>query len=461
MASPGRSLRAFVIVLAAMLFIAVSPALPAEARGPVKVVSREVATSVDRQRVVELPIVASHVAIHWRGHEDAQLTVAFSDDGLVFGEPLGVEHDEAGGHATNGRTYGGVVWTEGARFVRVHSDRRIGQLSVVAINSHRAAPSTASFGSVAAAAVEQPAVTSRAGWGADESIRFDSNGNELWPRDFYPVQKLVVHHTAGRNSDPNPAATVRAIYHYHAVTRGWGDIGYNFLIDEAGRVYEGRFSRAYGANESPTGEDLNGNSVVGAHVAGHNAGTAGVALLGTLSTQDATPAAREALERLLAWKAERHGIDPMGGGTYTNPVSGLQKSLANISGHRDLAATDCPGGTFYTTLPALRQAVAERLSAPVTKTVPGAPVLSARTPPKNRGVRLDWTAPPDGGSPITSYRILRLKSGTFVRIATVNGSTLKYRDGTAKSGRTYTYRVRAVNAVGRGPKSNQASAVAR
>ena len=72
----------------------------------------------------------------------------------------------------------------------------------------------------------QPSVISRAGWGADEALRFDASGNELWPPEFHPTQKLIVHHTAGQNGDPNPAATIRAIYYYHAVTRGWGDIGY-------------------------------------------------------------------------------------------------------------------------------------------------------------------------------------------------------------------------------------------
>jgi N-acetylmuramoyl-L-alanine amidase len=53
------------------------------------------------------------------------------------------------------------------------------------------------------------------------------------------VQKLIVHHTATQNNDPDPPATIRSIYYYHAVTQGWGDIGYNFLIDEAGNLYEG------------------------------------------------------------------------------------------------------------------------------------------------------------------------------------------------------------------------------
>jgi hypothetical protein len=312
--------------------------------------------------------------------------------------------------------------------------------------------------------VDQPPVISRAGWGADESLRFDGGGNELWPPEFHPIQKLIVHHTAGKNNDPDPAATVRAIYYYDAVTKGWGDMGYNFLIDEAGHIYEGRYSRTYAAGEIPSGEDGNGDGVTGAHVGGYNSGTVGIALLGTLTDQDATPAARAALEQLLAWKAERHSIDPLGSGTYVNPVNGVTKNVANISGHRDWAATLCPGDVFYATLPQLRGDVAAIVNGtpPPAVTVPGAVLLTAATPPKGKGVKLSWTAPSDdGGSPITEYRVLRLTNGSFSRIATLDGATYSYRDRNTKRGRIYTYVVRAVNSVGVGPYSNEASAKSR
>ena len=397
------------------------------------------------------------------------MTVAFSSDGATFTADLAVEHDDRGRGASastahDDRVFGGVLWAENARFARITSDRPIAQLSVFAINAH--APTKAIDASsphVASAAVDQPDVLTRAEWGADESLRFDASGNEKWPPAFYPVQKLIVHHTAGRNSDPDPAATVRAIYYMDAITREWGDMGYNFLIDESGRLYEGRYSREYGPGEDPTGEDLSGNSVTGAHVSGYNSGTVGIALLGKLVDQDATPAAKEALEQLLAWKAERHSIDPMATSAYTNPVSGAKKTAANISGHRDWAATECPGSTFYITFPALRQAVATRIngSPPPTATVPEAPVLTATTPTSGKGVRLNWTAPADGGSPLTEYRVLRLNNGSFTRIATLSAATLTYRDTSTKRGRSYTYVVRAVNAVGAGPHSNEATATAR
>jgi hypothetical protein len=116
----------------------------------------------------------------------------------------------------------------------------------------------------------------------------------------------------------------------------------------------------------PTGADPNGNGVTAAHAQGYNSGTVGIALLGTLTNQDATPAARDALEQLLAWEASAHGIDPQGAALYTNPVSGTQATFPNIAGHRDVNATECPGTTFYATLPTIRANVAARLSGTAT-----------------------------------------------------------------------------------------------
>jgi hypothetical protein len=316
----------------------------------------ERSAAVSGSRTFRLERPATHVALYWRGAREAAVRVTFSRDGRRFGRWQQVGLDEAAEARPGRLTYGSMMVARGARAVRVSSDRPLSRLTVLSLRDRggrRAATS---------ANVSPSQVVSRAGWGANESLRFDSTGKELWPPAFYPVQKLVVHHTAGRNDDPDPVATIRSIYYYHTVTQGWGDIGYNFLVDESGRVYEGRYSRPYAAGEQITGEDVAGNGVTAAHAQGYNSGTVGVALLGTLTNQDATPAARSALEQFLAWKSEAHGIDPLGSSLYTNPGSGTQKTFPNIAGHRDVNATDCPGGVFYSTLPSLRQTVAGRIA---------------------------------------------------------------------------------------------------
>jgi uncharacterized protein with LGFP repeats len=200
----------------------------------------------------------------------------------------------------------------------------------------------------------------RAEWGADESLRFDQQGNETWPPAYYPAQVMTVHHTATRNNDADPAATVRAIYRYHAVDRGWGDIGYHYLVDESGRVYEGRWS---GTDGDPA-HDASGNMVTAAHVGGFNSGNLGIALLGTLRTRPPTAAARAALEGVLADLAGRHSLDPLSRTLYVNPITGDTRDVDTISGHRDWESTECPGGAFYEQLPSIRANVAALLAPP-------------------------------------------------------------------------------------------------
>ncbi|MGH4021010.1 MAG: N-acetylmuramoyl-L-alanine amidase [Pseudonocardiaceae bacterium] len=203
---------------------------------------------------------------------------------------------------------------------------------------------------------------SRAGWGADESLRFGADGAELFPPAYFPVQTLTVHHTVTANDDPDPAATVRAIYFFHTITQQFGDIGYHLLVDRNGTLYEGRWS---GADRFPVFADPTSGGPPqmsnGAHVAGFNAGNVGVALLGDLTTNQPTPAARRALTRVLAALAGVTGLDPQGRVSYVNPIDGARAEVDVIAGHRDWLATECPGNAFYPALPEIRRDVAALL----------------------------------------------------------------------------------------------------
>jgi hypothetical protein len=226
---------------------------------------------------------------------------------------------------------------------------------------------------------------SRAAWGADESSRF-RNGAEYWPAEYFPVQVLTVHHTAGANDDPDPAATVRAIYYYQAIGQDWGDIGYHLLIDEAGRVYEGRWSGPdpYPVYAAGLGADRRLHVSTGAHAITFNTGNVGVCLLGTFTDRQPTAAALDSLAIVLGGLARLGGLDPGGTVNYTNPVNGMAKTVRSVSGHRDWAATQCPGNTFYPQLPALRDNVARHARMPVrVRTVPPATPVPA-TPPRRR-----------------------------------------------------------------------------
>ncbi|MDP9183797.1 MAG: N-acetylmuramoyl-L-alanine amidase [Actinomycetota bacterium] len=238
------------------------------------------------------------------------------------------------------------------------------------------------------------ACRSRADWGADESLTAWSKGTDT--PAFASLQVLTVHHTAGSN-DPaqDYAATVRAIYSYHVTSNGWSDLGYQYLVDGSGTVYEGRSTGRTSASCLTGGGDgsdfahqaTSDQLVTGAHVAGWNTGNAGIALMGCYEATSAcsgstTPptAAVDGLERLLSSLSTRHALAPEGTTHYVNPVNGATKDVATISGHRDWEATACPGGELYTQLPTIRANVAARMSgATPTPTPTPAPVAAAIT----------------------------------------------------------------------------------
>jgi len=224
---------------------------------------------------------------------------------------------------------------------------------------------------------------SRAEWGADESYRYengDTSASELWPPSFYPVQVVTVHHTADWNGTDDPAGLVRATYYSHAVVNDWGDIAYNYLIDETGRVYEGRWSGSVstpcgaGGDGTDFAHDSSGLLASGGHTAYHNQANVGIALLGlfadhsefdfppTIEPVGPTGHAVSALEDLLVNVASRHALDPVGTVDYYNPVWDTTDSDTDvISGHRDFRATACPGAFLYAQLPDIRNAVASRV----------------------------------------------------------------------------------------------------
>ncbi|HLV05790.1 N-acetylmuramoyl-L-alanine amidase [uncultured Georgenia sp.] len=212
------------------------------------------------------------------------------------------------------------------------------------------APESARAAAVAAAAVPRPTIVSRAGWGADESLM-------RWQPKDVELRAAVVHHTAGTNSytQAQSPSIVRGIYHYHAVSRGWGDIGYNFLVDKWGRIYEGR----RGSLAAPAGK-----MPVGAHAAPFNTGTVGLSVMGDYSAVAAPQAAMDALADIIAWQFGRAGLDPTGSSGMTSPGTASRprgQNLPRVFGHRDVTATVCPGLDIYQRLGALARSAQQRI----------------------------------------------------------------------------------------------------
>ena len=280
--------------------------------------SRSLASAVSRFNMI---------AFHWRGTGALRYRVRFTD-GWSPWRPA--DHDA-----------GGIDWVGTASGYQTRAVGRVEALRAYTVWSPVVHEEYRRL-----QIANAPPIIPRFSWGADESIRKGS------PQYAPTLQAVFIHHTAGTNdyTPDQSAAIVRGIELYHVQGNGWNDIGYNFLVDKYGQVFEGRYG----------GVDKN---VIGAHTEGFNVGTVGVSLIGQYDTTQITPAAAKALEQLIAWRLDLGHVDPLGTLTYTsngNPrfPAGTPVDLRVISGHRDAYFTDCPGNALYAQLPAIAKATA-------------------------------------------------------------------------------------------------------
>jgi hypothetical protein len=203
--------------------------------------------------------------------------------------------------------------------------------------------------------VGAPAIIPRSAWGGDSVP-------PRAPPAYGAVQLAFVHHTVTAN-DYRPeesAGIVLSIARYHRDSNGWNDIGYNFLVDQYGQVFEGR---AGGIDQA----------VVGAQAQGYNSQSTGIACLGTFESVGFPEAGMEALAHVLGWKLTLHGVPVQGpvtvvsaGGESNRYASGTPVTFDRIAGHRDGDSTSCPGGALYTALGDVR-ARALRYATPVSQ----------------------------------------------------------------------------------------------
>lgn len=161
------------------------------------------------------------------------------------------------------------------------------------------------------------------------------------------VRHVIVHHSAGSNTNTNYVSVVRNIYLFHTQDRAWSDIGYNYLIAPDGTIFEGR---------SPGGQYVARDDIRGAHFCGKNSGTIGVCVLGNYNTAIPTTAALSSLISLTAWKLYKEGLDP-----FVMLPHPANPALEVIAGHRDGCATECPGNYLYSRLDEIRLLVQERI----------------------------------------------------------------------------------------------------
>jgi len=412
----------------------------------VRVVEREEPLGAARSSFARpAPLEFTMVGIHWQGPGEVLFRTA-ADPGSWSAWRSARPEDEDGpdltspeSRASRGWKVGNPWWTGEASLIQYRVSGSVTRLrtffvwspvtgaDVGAAATFRATGTLQAEAAVAAEP-DRPAIVRRPAWGADESIVRGS------PSYADRVRLSVVHHTAGTNSysAAQSAAIVRGIQRYHVLSNGWNDIGYNFLVDKYGQIFEGR------------GGGL-GQNVIGAHAQGFNTGSAGVAVLGTYGSTGISAAARAALQRLLAWRLDVAHVDPrslLNFTSYGNErfPAGRTVRLRAISGHRDTGYTSCPGTALYGRLGVIAGAVATiglpKLYDPEVEGAVGGPVrftarLSAArawvvqvedaggnvvAQGNGNGTAVDWTWNASA-APIASYTYT-IGAGAVVRPAT-------------------------------------------
>jgi len=325
----------------------VALACPAAAWADVTLVTRELPVGGQRTlAAAPAPQRFNLLGLHWKGPGRVQFRVR-GDGGWSRWRAAEAEPEDLPDRGTGERLraggwrIGSPWWTGSANRLDVRVRGR-----VVRLRAHYVwSPEETSLERTLQMA-SGPTVITRKAWGANEKIRRDN------PEYAKTLAAAIVHHTAGAGptTPAQSAAIVRGVYTYHVKGNGWDDVGYNFLVDRFGQVFEGR----YGGIE---------RNVVGAHAEGFNTGSVGIALLGSYSGAPPTAAARDALTRLISWRMDVAHVDLASPALLVsrgNPKyrKGTPLWLRGVSGHRDTGYTSCPGGRLYGDLGGLARAAA-------------------------------------------------------------------------------------------------------
>jgi hypothetical protein len=312
-------------------------AFPASAWAEATLVTRELPVGGARTlAAAESPARFNLLGLHWRGSGQVLFRTRGAD-GWSPWRVAGAEPDDlpdsgtAEARRAGGWRIGNPWWTGTAERVQVRTLGRVQRVRAHFVWSpEEAAPLERSL-----QIADDPPIILRRTWGANERIRRGP------PRYAPTLQAAVVHHTAGAagNSPAESAAIVRAIQTYHVRGNGWDDVGYNFLVDRWGQIFEGRYG----------GIDRN---VIGAHAQGFNTGSAGIAVLGSYGGAGISTKAADAVARLIAWRLDVAHVDPVSRVSMIsngNPRfrTGLPTWLRAVSGHRDTGFTSCPGAGLY------------------------------------------------------------------------------------------------------------------
>jgi len=371
------------------------------------------------------------LGLRWRGGAHVRILVRVHRDGRRWSRWVpAAGADDHGPDGAAPLSASDPVWAGGADELQLRLSRPLSGLKLHFVNVTGTATPTdrvqtsirrAAHGAYALLAPDdaraassslpgQPPIVPRSQW---------DPGNQCRPRSapqYGRVDMAFVHHTVNANSyaPGDSAAIVLAVCRYHRDSNGWNDIGYNFLVDRYGKIFEGR---AGGIDRA----------VVGAQAQGYNSYSTGVSNIGDFTSVGETAAGVRATARIVAWKLHLHGApvqgkitETSGGGSLNAHPQGERITFDRIAGHRDGDATDCPGNALYAQLPEIRSLAADYYAS----LPPLGPSLSLGALPSVVGypgpARFSGRlALPDGSTPANRPIVVerRAPDGTFAPVA--------------------------------------------
>ncbi|HYI24986.1 MAG TPA: SH3 domain-containing protein, partial [Thermomicrobiales bacterium] len=357
------------------------------------------------------------------------IQIQLSDDGASWSESVSMtaQTEDGGQPSRDDRVFTPLVFTSGESFVRFQTidgdgvPGEVAGLSFVYIDptdgpwEDDLASGVGGPGAITTLQLNDtlapPEIITRSQWGANEDWRFADFG-EVWPPEYETVSHIVIHHTATSNRPVDVPGAIRSIYYYHAVEQAWGDIGYNYLVDHNGRIYQGRYG---------------GQDVIGGHSFQFAVGSSGISVIGNFMSTSLPEASKSALVSIAAWVGR--DLDPMASSDFHEAPN-----LPTITSHRDVNQTTCPGDMLWNEIPSIRQLVAQTLEEGVLET--GAPAGIA---PGDR-VRVQT----DDGS---SLNIRSTANGTVVG-SIANGELAWVTDGPTTTSNANWYQI---DPIGSGP----------
>jgi hypothetical protein len=322
-----------------LLAIALALAVPSVAvAGNVAMTVQGVPLGQRALQAAPAPMRFNMLGVHWRGAGSIEVRTRSLRGAWRAWQDVDddARPDVGSPERARGERDGNLVWTGASDAVQFRTHGRVAAVRAYYLWSRVTTAPTRHVSTAGA-----PAIVPRSGWFADEKI--------LRAKPLYApaLRYAIVHHTAGSNSytPAQSAAIVRGIEVYHVKGNGWNDIGYNFLVDRYGTVYEGRGG----------GVDRN---VIGAHAEGFNTGSVGISMIGNFAAASPPAAQQTAVAKLIAWRLDVAHVDPLSrvvvsSGGNAKYRAGKVVTLRAVSGHRDTGPSECPGAGAYSLLPSL------------------------------------------------------------------------------------------------------------